>query len=384
MQKLILMYWGTVFLMYLSQIYNPVDARLTGPQTGKRHFMWRRSDVFMIMAIFWICSFSFLRTAYNDTWGYAKNFRGAESAADFIAGGGLLDITGNPLSSLYRNFLRQFTDNIHIYFFFPAFLSTYSVIKLCKQYSVNPAFSLLIFFSIGTYLLMMAALKQCFAFFFLSIALPYAIDKKYVRFYLLVFIAVLFHTHAFMFAIVPFLFNKPWGTKTWLLLAVVLFAMLTYNQTLGAFMEYAQSLGANVDEGELFDGHSINVLRVLVYWIPTIMALVFRKRLFSDSTRTENLFVNMTIVSSFILMIGLVQAANLFARMAGYFEIAMIISLPWMIKKIFTKQSANLVTTCAVVLYFVYFWYENAINRGFEYDYAAITWWQFIQELFAR
>lgn len=158
--------------------------------------------------------------------------------------------------------------------------------------------------------------------------------------------------------------------------------MLTYDVTLGAFMEYAQSIGALVDEGELFDGHSINILRVLVYWIPALLALVFRKRLFADSTRAENLFVNMSIVSAFILTIGLVQAANLFARMAGYFEIATIIALPWMIKKLFTKQSAQVVTVCASILYFVYFWYENAINRGFGNDYSAITLWQFIQSLF--
>ena len=90
----------------------------------------------------------------------------------------------------------------------------------------------------------------------------------------------------------------------------------------------------------------------------------------------------MSIVSAFILTLGLVQGANLFARMAGYFEIATIIALPWMVKKLFTKQSAQLVTVCASMFYFAYFWYENAINRGFDYDYVADTWWQFIQSLF--
>ena len=117
----------------------------------------------------------------------------------------------------------------------------------------------------------MAALKQCLAIFFLLLALPYALDKKYIRFYLLVFVAIFFHTHAFMFAIVPLLLEKPWGKVTWALLGATIFAMLTYDYTLGAFMEYAQSIGALVDEGELFDGHSINVLRVLVYWIPALL-----------------------------------------------------------------------------------------------------------------
>ena len=178
-------------------------------------------------------------------------------------------------------------------------------------------------------------------------ALPYAIDKKYVKFYLLVFVAVLFHTHAFMFAIIPLLMEKPWGKVTWMLLGATLFAMATYDLTLGRFMEYAQSIGAMVAESEVFDSHQINVLRVVVYWVPAILALVFCQRLFSDSTRKENLFVNMSLVSAFILTIGLVQGANLFARMAAYFEIATAVALPWMIKKLFTKQSAQFVTVIA-------------------------------------
>ena len=82
-----------------------------------------------------------------------------------------------------------------------------------------------------------AALKQCLAMFFLLLALPYAIDKKYAQFYLLVLVAIFFHTHAFMFAIVPLLLEKPWGKVSWGLLGATAFAMATYDFTLGAFME---------------------------------------------------------------------------------------------------------------------------------------------------
>lgn len=264
---------------------------------------------------------------------------------------------------------------------FPALLSSYAVVKLFKRYSVSPAFSLLIFFSIGTYVMYVAALKQCIAMFFLLLSLPYAIDRKYVRFYLLVFVAILFHTHAFMFAIVPLLMEKPWGKITWILLGATLFAMATYDLTLGKFMNYAQSIGAMVAEIEVFDGHQVNVLRVLVYWIPVVFALAFRQRLFANSTRAENLFANMGVVSAFILTIGLVQGANLYARMAAYFEIATAISLPWMIRKLFTKQSARMVTAIATVLYFGYFLYEFSISKHFNTEYSAITLWQFFREL---
>ena len=382
MRQLILVYWGCVFLMYLSQVYYPVETQLQGHQSGKHHFMRKKSDIFVIIVIFWISAFSFLRTSYNDTANYIGTFNSAQTVAEGIANGTFTDWTGNPWSMLYRSLMRELTDNYHIYFLIPAVLSSVAAVKLFKRYSVNPTFSLLIFFSLGTYIMYMAALKQCLAMFFLLLALPYALDKKYIRFYLLVFVAILFHTHAFMFAIVPLLLEKPWGKVTWALLGATIFAMLTYDYTLGAFMEYAQSIGALVDEGELFDGHSINVLRVLVYWIPALLALIFRRRLFTDSTKEENLFVNMSIVSAFILTLGLVQAANLFARMAGYFEIATAIALPWIIKKLFTKQSAQLVTILACILYFGYFMFEFTVSKDFGSDYSAISLWQFITSLF--
>ena len=381
MRQLVLLYWGCVFLIYLSQTYYPVETQLDGRQTGKRHFMLRRADVFMIVTILWLASFSFLRTSYNDTYNYIYAFQNSESISEGLQSGIFTDWTGNPLSELYESVMRSITTNYHVYFLIPAFLSSFAVIKLLKKYSVSPAFSLLIFFSIGTYIMYVAALKQCIAMFFLLMALPYAIDKKYVKFYLLVLIAVLFHTHAFMFALVPLLVEKPWGKITWVLLGAALFAMATYDSTMGRFMEYAQSIGTMVAEIEVFDSHQINILRVMVYWIPALFALIFRQRLFNDSTREENLFVNMNLISAFILMIGLVQGANLFARMAAYFEIATAVALPWMIKKLFTKQSAQMVTVIAIMLYFGYFLYEFGISKHFDTEYSAITLWQFFREL---
>jgi hypothetical protein len=68
--------------------------------------------------------------------------------------------------------------------------------------------------------------------------------------------------------------------------------------------------------------------------------------------------------------------------MAGYFEIATIIALPWMIEKLFTKRSVQLVAGIASALYFGYFCYEFTMSKNFDAEYSAITLWQFIQSLF--
>lgn len=382
MRQLILLYWGCVFLIYLSQVYYPTPAQLEGPQTGRRHFMLRRADVFMIAVILWLTSFSFLRTSYNDTVNYITFFREVEPLAELIRTEDFFSFGNNPFHEMYKAYIHELTENYHIYFLFPALLSNYAIIKLYKRYSNSLSFSMTVFLGLGTYIMYMAALKQSLAIFFLVLSIPYAIDKKYFHFYLLVFIATMFHTHAFMFAFLPFLFRIPWGKITWLLVVAVVLIMATYNTTMGAVMNFALSIGVNIADFELFDGHSINVIRIIVYGIPAVMALVFRNRLFSNSTRAENLFANMSIVSVLILSIGLIQGANLFARMAAYFEFAIAISLPWMIEKIFTKDSARFVKMFGTVLFFGYFYYEFAISKSFDSGYRAITLWQFITSLF--
>ena len=381
MQKLILLYWGTILLMYLSQVNYPTEIQQRRVPGGRCHFMAKKADIFMAIAAAWLIGFSFLRESYNDTATYIYFWHSAPTTGEFLASGGLKDLTGNPLSNLWQSVSHDLSNSYHIYFLVPAVLNNIAVIKLMKNYSVHPALSLLIFFSIGTYVMYMAALKQSIAMFFLIVSIPYAEKKQYVRFYLLVCTAILFHTHAFMFAVLPALFHKPWGKLTWIGFGAVLFAMATYDVTLGAFMEYAQSIGMLVDEGELFDGHQINFLRIVVYWIPSVLALVFRKRLFRDASRMENLFANMAIIGSMILSLGMIQGANLYARMAGYFEIAVPITLPWMFRKLFTKQSARFVTGVAVVCYFGYFCYEFGVSKSFGTQYSAITLWQFLLQM---
>lgn len=379
MKSLIFLFFFVAVLAELSQLIFPI-GNLANREN--KHFICDRTDIFLIMIIIFASSFTFLRNSYNDTANYLYDFRNAKTLTAFLESGELFDLATNPLHDLYKTIIHEYTDNYHIYFFFPAVFNSVAIAKLYKHYSSNLTFSYIIFFSIGTYVMFVAALKQSIAVAILTFALPYAIDRKYVRFYLLVFFAMLFHTHAFMFMIVPFLFDKPWGKKTWLLLGIVAFAMATYNTTFGTFMEIATGMGVNIVDWELFDGHQINIIRVLVYSIPAAIALFFRRRLFYDSARIENLFVNMSIIAAFILSLGMVQGANLFARMASYFEIYIALALPWMVNKLFTTQSAKLVTCMAYVLFFCYFLYEHAVSKNFGAQYSAISMWQFIVSLF--
>lgn len=91
MAKLILLYWGCVLLVYLSQVYYPAEPQLTGKHIGRHSFMWRKADIFMVIVIAWMTCFSFLRTSYNDTLTYIDSFRNAETLVEGFANGTFTD-----------------------------------------------------------------------------------------------------------------------------------------------------------------------------------------------------------------------------------------------------------------------------------------------------
>lgn len=381
MSKLIALYFGTAFLAYLSQTYYPVSER---NRANRRSFLRDKTDAFLIVMIIWMTLFNGLKTSYNDTANYISFYQNApDTLSRFFSQSGGFDYTGNPMFYICQTIVKGVIDNYHVWFLLVAGFNAVIIVKIFKRYSENLAFSFVVFYSIGTYVMYVAAMKQSVAVAILMLAIPFLLEHRWVSYYLLVLLAIFFHTHAFLFLILPAFLEKPWGKMTYISLAAVLLAMATYDVLLGAFLRYAQSIGANVAENEVFDGHSLNVLRVLVYAVPTVISFAFRKRLFANSTTDENLFANMSILSTLILSIGLVEGGNLFARMAGYFEWSSAITLPWMVKKVFNQRSQRFVLIMASVLYFGYFLFEFTVSKDFGSDYAAITLWQFIRSLFS-
>ena len=379
MLKLLLLCLGCAGLIAMSQRANPVQRIYWG---RGEHYIRQPIDIYLLIAVIWLAGFAFLRTGYNDTSAYINGFLNAQSLQSGFASGKYFDWIENPLSYFYQDLMRSVTSNYHVYFMLPAALHSIVLMKFCKKYSISPAITLLIYFSLGTYALMfLAAFKQGMAMAILLLALPYAHDKKYGAYVLLVLLATLFHFYAIVFLLVPLMFGKPWGRTTWITIGVMVFTLLTYNSTLGAAMEYVDEMGGDIAAEELFDGNSINVLRVAVYWVPGLLALVFRRHVNHNSTRMENLFVNMSILCACVLSIGLAEGANLYGRMAGYFEIAIAIAMPYIIHKIFNRRSERLVSGVATLLFLGYFCYEFAISKNFGANYSAISAGQFLLEL---
>lgn len=322
-----------------------------------------------------------LRTRYNDTYAYIRNFYTADTLNELFTSGSL-HLLRNPLFVIYSSIIRSFTDNQIIFFLFPAFFVQYSYVRFIRRHCPQFTFGIALYLFLGTYTFSIAAMKQVLAMAILLYAVDFLMEQKRKKFYLMVFIAFLFHTYALVFLLLPFFTAKPWSVRSFVFLIGIFFFMGNFETVITSFLDVANSSGKSVSSSEILGTASINPLRVAVYAVTPFCALVFRRYLFNSRwDREHNLLVNMSFICVAIMSIGLVSAANMFARMGQYFEFGVICSLPWIISKPFERMSSYLVNLIALFCFVLYFIYTNVFWMPFDDSYSRYTLMEALESL---
>jgi hypothetical protein len=83
----------------------------------------------------------------------------------------------------------------------------------------------------------------------------------------------------------------------------------------------------------------------------------------------DHILIHMSIISMAFMLMGTQAGANMFGRMAHYFEIGTLCCLPAMIDKPFEKTSARFIAACAIIGFLGFFVYAN---RGFDEEFKTI------------
>lgn len=265
------------------------------------------------------------------------------------------------------------------YLLFFAFATVIPYVLFVRRYSKSMVFGVFLMFTTGFYTFSLAAIKQCMATGLCLLAVNAALDRKWVRFLLLVGAAMLFHPYAMVYLLVPLLMFRPWTFRTVVYVAAFVAAGFLLESLLGVVLDVTDMMGATYDE-ESFVGEGVNLFRVAVSFAPMLLACLCGRRLFRNSGREENLMFNMAMINALIMFVGMFGTANYFARLANYFLPAQIIVLPWMMERLVPRDRLVLKTAC-VAGYLGYFFYENAIIRPFEVHYAHITIWEYLSSV---
>lgn len=371
MTKILVILVIVTLLAYLSQ----QQSLKYKNSDGRKHW-----DIYLIMLFIFMVLLAGLRTSYNDTAAYAAGYYQAVTITEFLSDTTNLDLLHNPLFYGFQALIKTFTNNVNVFFMICAIIVNYLNIKFIKR-TVNIedfAFSMFLYSGLGTLMLSLAAQKQTLAMSVLTVALTQLFDKKYIKYYIVVFVAGLIHSYAWLFLFLPILDCKPWTFRTYVLLLSTVFIMYTFQDTISSLIEVADQIGKNISTQEVFDGNQMNILRVLVYSIVPLASFLFKGRINANIDRKHSILIQMSTVSLMFMMMGTMNGANMFGRSANYFEIGYICSLVWILKKLFTKQSVSIVLLAASICFSGFYIYDN---QTFQWEYQNKPITQFVVEV---
>lgn len=341
----------------------------------------RRERLVTFLLIIVMGFFCGLRTWGNDTVTYRQMYQQAlpldELLADFD-----IDFAHGPAFHFVTSLIKTIGFTEQDYLMFYSFVTVTSYVLFVRRYSDNMVFGVFLMLTTGFFTFAMAAIKQTTATAICLCALPFALDRKWVRFALTVALASLFHPYALVYLIAPLMIFEPWKGKTIFWVVTFVVAGFALETLIGTVLDITSMMGAEYSTEEMM-GEGVNIFRVLVCFVPLLMAVFFGGELFRNATKTEHLMFNLSMVNALIMFVGLFGTANYFARLANYFLPAQVVILPWMIQSAHPKDRRWLVPAC-VIGYLAYFYYENAILRPFDSGYTQITVWSYLESIFLR
>lgn len=313
-----------------------------------------------------------LRVHYNDTSNYIAGYARIPELGEFLSDPQNLHLLKNPLFNLFQSLLRTLRLPAQMLIFISGVFTQVCFLSFFKRYCRHFTASIFIFFTLGTFCVTISAIKQVLAMSVMTLAFPYLEKRRWGRFYLYVFIAMLLHTYALAYAVLPLFIQRPWKLFTYLFAFFVMVIMLNFEEAIAGFLDQAGEAGKEIAEYEVFDNNSVNLLRLGVYAVTPLISLLFRRWIFHDSSEADHILAHMSIISFAFMVLGTNSGANMFGRMGNYFELGTIIMLPEMLERTFNKRSYRFISRVAIVCFLGFFVYANGIHGRFDSEFHMV------------
>lgn len=254
------------------------------------------------------------------------------------------------------------SDNVNVYFIILALIQVVLLIKVYRKYSSNYIVTFFLFVASTDYISwMFNGIRQFTAVTITFFAFEYILKKKYVPAVLIVLFAALFHGSALL--VLPFIFiaqGQAWNKKTILFIIAVIVAVMF----IGKFTDILDTLLAEtqyknvVSDWQEWQDDGTNILRVLVYAVPSVLSLIGLRFIKYADDPVINLCTNMSIASVGFYVVSMFTSGIFIGRLPIYFSLYGYILLPWEIEHMFSEKSVKLVYLAMIAGYLGFYMYS--------------------------
>lgn len=327
-----------------------------------------------------------MRSFYGDTSMYITEYKNY-TPTDY---NGMIEALNNPdlkgeLYFLVRCLIKRIFGEDYIpYFFIIAFFQFGAIIKLFYKYSCNYLMTSFLFITSGYFTWAMNGIRQFTAICLIIYFFDYIVEKKTLQFFIIVLLASFIHATALIWIPVYIVVNfKPWGKGVFAFIAlmiVILLSLENFFKVLDITLENTAYVGYG---DKIMTAHAngtddgVNFIRVLIAAVPLVLAFIVKKDM-KDAPRYINIFINLSLITTCVYLLGVFTSGILVGRLHAYFSIFSYLLIPWLIKYKYDKKMSFILTGACYVLYFLYFYYDMAIKGTGYYcsETLGIFYWE--------
>lgn len=247
------------------------------------------------------------------------------------------------------------------------FLIIASIQMLCmlyifRRYSTDLWTCIFVFVASTDYMSWMQnGIRQFTAVCITFAAFELMVRRKYVWFVIVTLIASTFHGSAILMLPFAYVMKGPaLNRKTyWMIFAVAL--LIPFVDLLSPVMEtlLADTQYDDVMTGEIWaNDDGTNVIRVLVYSVPALLALFGIRYIRGSQDRAVNMCINASMITMAVYLVSMVTSGIYIGRIPIYTTLHGYVVLPWLIDQIFEKMTARFVKLCLVAFYLLFFYFQ--------------------------
>lgn len=248
---------------------------------------------------------------------------------------------------LLEYILLHFTHNYFWLFLISSLIVISCYVSIIKKYSVNYIFSVFLYITLGSYTFYFNGLRQGIAMAIITLGTPYLLEKKTLKFLLIVGLASLFHTSALF--IIPFYFLLSSKIKNYYKPFISLVVSL-----LGSSMVLNYVADTNVRyEGYKLPSEDAGGLLTLTFQIAIVTTLLIINYIYRIKDNIFNTLLTYYACGVFFIIPLAIMGTNPSGprRLLNYFSWVCILLIPFALKRI----NNNIVSFIIILLSITYF-----------------------------
>lgn len=334
------------------------------PVAGTKEIRYRWLPVLVIAAVLTYVAAT-RPGAIGDTYAYMSGYRRTSgNLADIPAA--FFDDGKDRGFTVFNIIIKHFIGyRVELYFGIIAGFCLLCVLGAYRKHSSSFFMTVFLFLASGEYVQWTHnGIRQFIAVAMIFAATDLLLQKRYIHYYAVVLFASLFHASALIMIPMSIVVQgKPWNAKTVLFILAVLISVTSVDTLTGAITSLMENTQYANEVNQFLGTSGTNVLRVLVFCIPPVMSLIFR-RWCPEGDPLYDLSVNMSIASMGTYIVSMFTSGIFIGRMPVYFSLYNYMLLPSIIQRTFEKRSAKLVWLMVMGCYMVYYYYQMHVVWG--------------------